>query len=271
MPGRALRKALAEGRTNLHPAPSPHLYPATNAETNSTDAISPVVLLGPANAGSEVVIARPLAQHIAAALGLSAVVLGVYGRISWGMFIGSGDFRAHLGVAQHLYDTGHPSIPHFLFHAVAVALASTRLLPSLILAARVELLFCYLLLAVATYATFWLVFRKTLVGSPLILLVAGLASLVVEPITLDQSYRLGYLWPEPFVIPTSEVLKPFALIFSTTERKCGTEKPMWLTVVPTLPPVGACIGRKNISTFGNLMISSWFVPIFIGVPPSVSM
>ena len=50
----------------------------------------------------------------------------------------------------------------------------------------------------------------------------------------------------------------------------GTENPMWLTVVPMVPPVGACMGRKKIRTFGNSMISCWLVPTFTTVPPSVS-
>ena len=58
------------------------------------------------------------------------------------------------------------------------------------------------------------------------------------------------------------ILKPLALIFATSGRRSGTEKPMWLTVVPIEPPVGACIGRKNISTFGNLMISCPLAPNF---------
>ena len=35
---------------------------------------------------------------------------------------------------------------------------------------------------------------------------------------------------------------------------------MWFTVVPMLPPVGACIGRKKIRTLGNSMISCMLVP-----------
>ena len=63
------------------------------------------------------------------------------------------------------------------------------------------------------------------------------------------------------------ILKPFALTFSTAARMFGTEKPMWLAVVPLEPPVGA-LAKKKIRTFGNLTISALFVPIFIAVPPS---
>ena len=71
---------------------------------------------------------------------------------------------------------------------------------------------------------------------------------------------------ESFVI----ILKPLALIFATTGFRSGTEKPMWFTVVPIVPPVGFCIGRKKSRTFGNSMISTMLVPIFLSVPPSVS-
>ena len=68
------------------------------------------------------------------------------------------------------------------------------------------------------------------------------------------------------------ILKPFALIFATSGLRSGTEKPMWFTVVPIEPPVGACIGRKKISTFGNLMISCCRSPEpnLATLPPSVS-
>src|ERR1700730_10441436 len=41
------------------------------------------------------------------------------------------------------------------------------------------------------------------------------------------------------------ILKPFALIFATSGLRSGTEKPMWLTVVPIEPPVGACIRTEK--------------------------
>jgi hypothetical protein len=43
-----------------------------------------------------------------------------------------------------------------------------------------------------------------------------------------------------------------------------------LTVVPRVPPVGACVARKKIRTFGNFTISVLLVPTLISVPPSVS-
>src|SRR5688572_21665646 len=66
------------------------------------------------------------------------------------------------------------------------------------------------------------------------------------------------------------ILKPLALILATMGSKSGTEKPMWFTVLPIVPPVGACIGRKNKNTFGNSMTSRLFAPIVASLPPSVS-
>ena len=45
---------------------------------------------------------------------------------------------------------------------------------------------------------------------------------------------------------------------------------MWFTVVPRVPPVGACVVLKKISTFGNSMISVLLVPIVMAFPPSAS-
>ena len=66
------------------------------------------------------------------------------------------------------------------------------------------------------------------------------------------------------------ILKPLALILATTDFNSGTEKPIWFTVLPIVPPVGACIGRKNKNTFGNSMTSRLLSPIVASVPPSVS-
>ncbi len=66
------------------------------------------------------------------------------------------------------------------------------------------------------------------------------------------------------------ILKPFALILATKGFKSGAEKPTWLTVLPIVPPVGCCIGRKNRNTFGNSMTSKLLVPIVATLPPSVS-
>ena len=64
---------------------------------------------------------------------------------------------------------------------------------------------------------------------------------------------------------------PAAFTLSIVARRVGTEKPMWLAVVPFVPPGGDLTSLKNTSTFGNLTISRLFVPILTAVPPSASM
>jgi hypothetical protein len=127
------------------------------------------------------------------------------------MFIGSPDFATHIVIAQRLYDTGHPPIPHFLFHALTAALFATHLAPSLVSAGRFVLLGCYVLLALIVYGLLWTVFRTSRIGRPPILFLAGLATLLAQPITLSHAYTLGFLWQEAYQIPTSTMLKPFAL------------------------------------------------------------
>jgi hypothetical protein len=154
---------------------------------------------------------RPTAGHLAAAACLSVVIAGIYGVIAWGQFIGSEGFQGHLDFAKRLYDTGHPPVPHFLFHALTAALFATHLAPTLLFAGRSVVLGCYLLIAWVTFALFWSVFRNSAIGRPSVLFLAALSALLAQPITLAHGYALGYLWPEPYEIPTSTVLKPFAL------------------------------------------------------------
>src|SRR4051812_2143482 len=84
--------------------------------------------------------------HLVAAASLSILIAGIYGTIAWGMFIGSGDFRAHVEIAQRFYETGRPYAPHFLFHALIAALFATHLTPSLVSAGRWILVGCYLVI-----------------------------------------------------------------------------------------------------------------------------
>jgi hypothetical protein len=149
--------------------------------------------------------------HLAAAAALSIVVAAIYGTIAWGMFATSVDFQRHMIYAERLYGSGRPPVPHFLFHALTAALFASHLAPSLVTAGRLVLVVCYVLIGLVTYAVLWSVFRDTRIGSPGILLLASLAALMAEPITLSHAYQVGYFWPEPFGIPTSTVLKPFAL------------------------------------------------------------
>ncbi len=157
--------------------------------------------------GSRVQILR----HVSAAGALSVLIAAVYGRIAWGMFLGSTDFQAHLNLARYLYKTGRLPAPHFLFHAATALMVATHLAPSFIAAGRSVVVVCYFLLGLTTYGLFWAVFRNLPAGRPAILFFAALATLVAQPVTLNHAYKLGFLWPEPYQIPTSTVLKPFAL------------------------------------------------------------
>jgi hypothetical protein len=156
-------------------------------------------------------LARPTAGHLVAAALLSLLIAAIYGIIAWGNFISSTGFQGHIKFAQRLYETGRIPVPHFLFHALTAALFATHLVPSLLFAGRFVVVGCYVLIAQVTYALFWTVFRDSRIGRPSILFLAGLATLLAEPITQSRAYAMGFLWPEPYEIPTSTVLKPFAL------------------------------------------------------------
>jgi hypothetical protein len=158
-------------------------------------------------------LSRLTAGHLTGALALAAVITGIYGVIAWGMFIVSGDFVAHISLAQRLYETGRLPAPHFLFHALTAALFAMHLAPSLVFAGRFVLLGCYALLALIMYGLLWILFQTcgSGIGRPAVLFLAGLATLLAEPITLSHAFAIGFLWPEPYVIPTSTMLKPFAL------------------------------------------------------------
>lgn len=154
---------------------------------------------------------RPTAGHIAAAAALAILIAGIYGAIAWGLFTGDGDFRAHIDYAKVLYDTGRPPVPHFLLHALIAGLFGAHLAPSLVSAGRIVLLSSYVLTALLMYGLLWILFQKSGLGSPVTLFLAGLAILLAEPISRSHAYQLGYFWPEPYAIPTSALLKPFAL------------------------------------------------------------
>ncbi len=149
--------------------------------------------------------------HLAAAVLLAILIVGIYGTIAWGMFASSPGFQAHIALARTFYVTGRPPVPHFLFHALTAGLVAVHLTPSLLLAGRLVIAGCYVLIALEVYGLLWMLFGSTRIGRPPILFLLSLAALLAEPITLAHAYALGYLWPEPYEIPTSTLLKPFAL------------------------------------------------------------
>jgi hypothetical protein len=149
--------------------------------------------------------------HVAAASALAILVASIYGRIAWGMFIGSGDFISHINFARLFYETGRPPAPHFLFHALTAGLYASHLSSSLVGAGRFWMLACYVAIPLLMYGIFLMEFKDSFVERPLVLFGVALVALIAQPITLAHAYALGYFWPEPYQIPTSTLLKPFAL------------------------------------------------------------
>jgi hypothetical protein len=150
-------------------------------------------------------------NHVVSAATVSIVVAAIYGRIAWGMFVRFDDFRDHLLIAQRLYDTGRPAVPHFLFHALTAALYGTGFFPSLLAAGASVLVGAYGLLGIVTYGVFWWALRDTRASGAWVLAATTFATLIAQPITTVNTYALGYLWPEPYHSPTFATLKPFAL------------------------------------------------------------
>jgi hypothetical protein len=155
---------------------------------------------------------NPTSAHIISAALLTLLVAGIYGTIAWGMFAGSQDYRDHVDFARRFYESGRPTVPHFLFHALTVALFVSHMAPNLTRAGRFVVVGCYVAIPLLTYGLLWLIFKGSRLGRPQLLFLSGLAMLLAQPITLAHAYTLGYFWPEPYQIPTSTLLKPFALL-----------------------------------------------------------
>jgi len=190
----------------------------------------------------------PDARHILAAGLFSILIAATYGTIAWGMFTGSVDFRAHVDIARRSYEIGRPLAPHFLFHLLTVALFVTHLASSLVLAGRLVMVGCYLVIPLLLYGLLWIVFRETILGRPLILFLAGVATFLAQPITLAHAYALGYFWPEPYQIPTSTMLKPFALAgFGCTvwflSRRCRPD--LYLTPLFALATLAGSLSKPS--------------------------
>jgi hypothetical protein len=126
------------------------------------------------------------------------------------MFLRFDDFQDHLHIAQHLFETRRPTVPHFLFHGVTASLHALLGQPFLV-AGAVTSVAAYFLTGVVTYAIYWYVLRDSRLAAPGLIAVFTLATLVAQPITSAQAYTVGYLWPEPYHSPTYTMLKPFAL------------------------------------------------------------
>jgi hypothetical protein len=203
-------------RSNSRRAKSAKVIPKRNRSaiavsslTKSANAIV-ISLQGPAERAQKAILSVA-SFHVAAAAVLATLVAGVYGRIAWGMFIGSDDFYSHIALAGQFYNTGRPPVPHFLFHGLVAALYASQLASSLVAAGRFWMVVCYVAIPLIMYGILRIEFKNSFAGGPLVLFAVALATLVAQPITLAQAYALGYFWPEPYQIPTSTLLKPFAL------------------------------------------------------------
>ncbi len=156
-------------------------------------------------------LVRPTAGHIVAATFLSLLAAGVYSTTVWGVMIGSSDYADHLDFARSFYASGQPPVPHFLFHALVAALIATGLVHSFAAAGHLAIVACYLAIPLLLYGFLWTLFRNSGVGRPSILFLAGLATFLAQPITLNHAYAVGFFWPEPYHSPTFIMLKPFAI------------------------------------------------------------
>ena len=151
-----------------------------------------------------------IGHHASAAL-VAVAVSALYGRIAWGMFVRFDDFSDHLLIARQLYESGRPTVPHFLFHGVTAALYSLPVVQSLLMAGALAVISAYFLTGGVTYFIYWNAFRESRLARPLPLAILSVVTLVAQPVTLGQTYTLGYLWPEPYHSPTYAMLKPFAV------------------------------------------------------------
>jgi len=151
------------------------------------------------------------ARHLTAAALVATLVAAVCGSIATGLFAGSSDFRSHLTVALHLYETARPIAPHFLYHGLTAVVYAVQPGPSIFVAGAVVIVAAYWLTGAVTYAIYWRVFRQSRLAVPWVIAVISVATLMAQPITTVHTYTIGYLWPDPYHSPTFTMLKPFAL------------------------------------------------------------
>ena len=150
-------------------------------------------------------------RHLTAAALVAIVVAAVNGSIATGLFARSDDFRSHLTVALHLYETARPIAPHFLFHGLTAVVYAFLPGPSIFVAGALVIVAAYCLIGGVTYGVYWRAFRHSRLAAPWMIAVISVATLLAQPITTTQAYTIGYLWPEPYHSPTFTMLKPFAL------------------------------------------------------------
>lgn len=164
------------------------------------------------------------ARHLTAAALVSLLVAAVYGSIATGLFARSDDFRSHLTVALHLYETARPIAPHFLFHGITAVVYAVLPGPSIFVAGALVIVAAYCLLGGVTYAVYWRAFRHSRLAAPWMIAMVSVATLMAQPITTTQAYTIGYLWLEPYHSPTFTMLKPFALAGFAATAWCLTHR-----------------------------------------------
>jgi hypothetical protein len=150
-------------------------------------------------------------RHLTAAALVSLLVAAVSGSIATGLFARSDDFRSHLTVALHLYETARPIAPHFLFHGITAVVYAVLPGPSIFVAGAVVIVAAYCVTGGVTYAIYWRALRHSRLAAPWLIAVTTVATLMAQPITAVQTYTIGYLWSEPYHSPTFTMLKPFTL------------------------------------------------------------
>jgi hypothetical protein len=192
-------------------------------------------------------------RHLTAATLVAIAVAAVYGSIATGLFARSTDFRSHLTVALHLYETARPIAPHFLFHGITAVVYAVLPGPSIFVAGAIVIVAAYGLTGGVTYAVYWRAFRDSRFAAPWMIAVLSVATLMAQPITTVHGYTIGYLWPDPYHSPTFTMLKPLALAgfaatawFLTHRQTDGARRGMLFALVTlasalTKPSFAICV------------------------------
>ena len=155
---------------------------------------------------------RPGPLHIVAALLAAAAYAAMHSVIVWPMFLDRGyDYAVHVDMGEALYHL-RVSEPHFLYHLLIAILYAIHLAPSFLAAARWILVAASAAAALLVYGGIWWAVRDDRRwGSSPVVFFATLAVMLAQPIGRFDWYEIGYLWNEPFMIPTYTLLAPFAL------------------------------------------------------------
>ncbi|HUA57575.1 MAG TPA: hypothetical protein VML19_02400 [Verrucomicrobiae bacterium] len=168
--------------------------------------------------------------HILAAATAAVAYAGLHAVIVRPMFADRGfDYAVHVDMGEALYHH-HVSEPHFLYHLLIALTYATRIAPSFLAAARGILTAANAASVLLVYGAIWRALRKDpWLSSVPVVFVATLAAMSAQPIGHFIWYQIGYLWNDPYAIPTYTLLKPFAIaaFFLTAEFLFVESKPGW--------------------------------------------